>query len=68
MPNIAISISAGKGGWRGRPLTKCRAGTCIGSLRPGSASATLGIRVFSYLPNMVLSTNILGILPAPDIS
>src|SRR5436190_1222031 len=42
MPNIARSRPSGNGGSSRCPLTKCAAGTCIRSARPGNASSLDG--------------------------
>ena len=52
IPNIALRSRGGKGPCMALPLTKCRVGTAIFSLRPGKASSALGMRIFLSLLNM----------------
>src|SRR6478752_4147369 len=46
MPTTAVSRPSGYGGFSGVPSTKCRSGTGIVSVRPGSASSGATMRVF----------------------
>ena len=44
----------GKGDCSGLPVTKCRSGTTMDSLRPGKASSCEGMVVFFSVPNMLI--------------
>src|SRR5712671_6171730 len=52
-PKIAVSEPSGYGPLSGRPLTKWRDAVGIGSLRPGSAAAALGISSFFLNVNIL---------------
>src|SRR5262249_50181810 len=56
-PKIAVSEPSGYGPLSGRPLTKWREAVAIGSLRPGSAVAALGISSFFLNMNILISSS-----------
>src|SRR5712671_2612463 len=56
-PKIAVSEPSGYGPLSGRPLTKWRDAVAIGSLRPGSAVAALGISSFFLNVNILISSS-----------
>jgi hypothetical protein len=62
---MAISMSAGNGGKRGLPLTRCRFITGMGRSRPFNASWAEGIDVFLWSMNTDLSSSLgsLGSMP-----